>query len=127
LGLISSVKVIKVKRAYEPAEPSDGRRYLVDRLWPRGIKKEDLPLDGWLKDVAPSNELRRWFGHDPARWEGFAQRYYAELEDNPAVRRLLDEGKGPGDVTLVYGARDPEHNQAVALRAYMLDRLAENP
>ncbi len=117
--------MIKVKRAYQPAEPADGRRYLVDRLWPRGIKKEELPLDGWLREVAPSNELRRWFGHDPARWEGFLQRYFAELEANPLARRLLEEVSGPGVVTLVYSARDPEHNQAVALRAYLIDRLAD--
>ena len=117
--------MIKVKRAYEPAQPADGRRYLVDRLWPRGIKKENLPLDGWLKDVAPSDELRRWFGHDPLRWEEFQQRYFAELDANPAAGRLLEEVAQPGDVTLVYSAHDPQHNQAVALQSYLQRRLSE--
>ncbi len=117
--------MIKVRRAYEPAQPSDGRRFLVDRLWPRGVKKEDLRLDDWLKDVAPSDELRRWFGHDPSRWDEFQLRYFAELDENPATARLLDAVAQPGDVTLIYSARDPEHNQAIALRSYLQRRLSE--
>lgn len=83
--------MIKVKRAYEDPAPEDGRRFLVDRLWPRGVKKEALQLDGWLKEVAPSDDLRRWFDHDPDRWEGFKQRYSAELDEQPERWRPLLE------------------------------------
>jgi uncharacterized protein YeaO (DUF488 family) len=114
---------IRVKRVYEPPAADDGRRFLVDRLWPRGARKEALRLDGWLKDVAPGDKLRRWFGHDAARWPEFRDRYFAELDARPvAVRPLLDAAKR-GPVTLVFGARDPAHNNAVALRDYLLQRL----
>ena len=109
---------IKIKRAYVDAEPGDGYRVLVDRLWPRGIRKENLLLDQWDKEIAPTPELRRWFGHDPARWEEFRRRYRQELAE-PERRRLLAElgaKAASGPITLVYGARDEEHNGAVVLK-----------
>lgn len=115
--------MIKLKRVYDPAEPSDGKRFLVERLWPRGVRKDALPLDGWLRDVAPSDELRRWFHHDPARWEDFQQRYWAELETKPETWKLLVEAARQGDVTLLFSARDTEHNNAVALKAFLESRL----
>jgi uncharacterized protein YeaO (DUF488 family) len=111
--------MIKVKRAYDPPESDDGTRFLVDRLWPRGVKKEDLHLDGWLKDVAPSDDLRRWFSHDPAKWEEFQRRYFAELDGKPDALRPIRDAARQGNVTLLYSARDVEHNNAVALRAYL--------
>lgn len=115
--------MIKIKRAYEEAAPEDGRRFLVDRLWPRGVKKEALPLDGWLKEVAPSDELRHWFGHEPERWAEFQQRYTAELDAQPESWQPLLEAARQGDVTLLYAARDEVHNNAVALRSYLEKRL----
>jgi uncharacterized protein YeaO (DUF488 family) len=106
---------IKLKRVYEQPDTKDGERVLVDRLWPRGLTKEKARVDLWLKEIAPSTELRRWFGHDPAKWMEFKRRYRAELKGNKEqVARLKDEmEKGP--VTLLYGARDEEHNEAVVL------------
>ncbi|MGY6157446.1 DUF488 domain-containing protein [Paraburkholderia graminis] len=109
---------IFVKRAYEDATPKDGYRVLVDRLWPRGRSKEILALGQWARDVAPSAALRKWFGHKPARWEAFQQRYRLELdaeEQQQRMRSLLTEAKGQ-PITLVYGAKDEEHNQAIVLR-----------
>lgn len=114
---------IRVKRVYEPATPEDGQRFLVDRLWPRGLKKEAVHLAGWLKDVAPSDELRRWFGHDPAKWEEFQRRYFAELESRPEAWRPLLEAARRGTVTLLFAARDDRHNNAVALKAFLEARL----
>jgi uncharacterized protein YeaO (DUF488 family) len=111
--------MIKVKRTYDPPEPDDGARFLVDRLWPRGVRKEDLHLDGWLKDVAPSDDLRRWFSHDPAKWEEFQRRYFAELEGKAQALRPIRDAARQGNVTLLYTARDVEHNNAVALRVYL--------
>jgi uncharacterized protein YeaO (DUF488 family) len=105
---------VRIKRIYEQATASDGRRILVDRLWPRGVRKEDAQIDEWLKDIAPSDELRKWFGHDPARWDEFRQRYLQELQ-MPERRKALEhlrELTRMGNVTLVYSARDEEHNQA---------------
>jgi len=110
---------IRVKRVYEPPAPEDGKRFLVERLWPRGFKKEELALDGWLRDVAPSDELRRWFRHDPQKWEEFQRRYFAELEAKPEVWRPLLETARAADVTLLYSARDEAHNNAVALKAFL--------
>jgi uncharacterized protein YeaO (DUF488 family) len=108
--------VIKIKRVYEPAEASDGQRFLVDRVWPRGMRKEDAHVEGWLKELGPSAELRKWFGHDPARWAEFQRRYRLELESKPeAFQPLLDAAR-QGDLTLVYSARDEQYNQAVVLR-----------
>jgi len=111
--------MIRIKRAYEPSEPADGKRFLVERLWPRGMKKEALVMDGWLKDVAPSTELRKWFGHQPERFEQFRGRYRAELDANAdAWRPILAEAKH-GPVTLLYSAHDTEHNGALVLRDYL--------
>lgn len=104
-------------------DPGGAGRYLVERLWPRGIKRDALPMDGWLKDVAPSTELRKWFGHDPDRWAEFRRRYAAELDEHPdAWEPLAKAARGEG-VTLLYSSRDTEHNNAVALREYLLDRV----
>lgn len=110
---------IKAKRVYEPVDSSDGFRVLVDRVWPRGVSKEQARVDRWLQAVAPSTELRKWFGHDPAKWAEFKERYFEELEDDPpGLAELLDQAQ-QGTVTLVYSARDSEHNQAVALQEFL--------
>jgi uncharacterized protein YeaO (DUF488 family) len=115
---------IQIRRAYEPPQRGDGYRVLVDRIWPRGASKDDLELDEWRKEIAPSTRLRKWFGHDPERWTGFQERYFAELEQKQdAVRDLVKRAR-QGRITLVYGARDPDHNQAVALEAYLRARAA---
>ena len=111
---------VKLKRAYVPAEPTDGTRILVDRLWPRGVKKEDAAIEQWLKDLAPSTGLRNWFGHDPARWEEFRERYAAELSQNTDQLEQLRALARKGPVTLVYSAHDEAHNNAVALRDFIL-------
>ncbi|MER7503053.1 DUF488 family protein [Nonomuraea pusilla] len=114
---------IVIQRVYDK-EPVRGTVFLVDRMWPRGIRKDDLRLDGWARDVAPSSELRLWFGHRPERFEAFAERYRAELADRPeAVRPLLDAAR-KGRVTLLYGAKDTEHNQAVVLRDWLEEQAA---
>ena len=115
--------MIRVKRVYDPCEPDDGPRFLVDRLWPRGIKKESLRMDGWSKDAAPSNELRRWYGHDPARWEEFGNRYRSELEANGEAWLPLLEMAGKGNMTLLFSANDREQNNAVVLRLFLEERL----
>lgn len=106
---------LKIKRVYEEPSKADGTRILVDRIWPRGLSKEKAHVDLWLKDVAPSNELRKWFGHDPARWPEFRARYRAELKQNHNQLALLRKAVERGPTTIVYGARDEEHNQAVVL------------
>ena len=113
---------IRLKRAYALPAKADGQRVLVDRVWPRGVSKDDLKLDDWVKEVAPSSELRKWFGHDPEKWEGFKERYFAELEDCPQAVDRLRERLARGTVTLVFGAKDTEHNNAVALKAYLQRR-----
>jgi uncharacterized protein YeaO (DUF488 family) len=115
--------LLKTKRVYEPAEPSDGARFLVDRLWPRGIKKEKLEMEAWLKDVAPSQNLRKWFAHDPAKWREFQRRYRAELEANPDAWKPILEAAKQGNVTLLYSARDSEHNSAVLLKAFLEEHV----
>jgi len=109
---------VRVKRVYEVADVGDGRRILVDRIWPRGIKKDTLEFDAWIRDVAPSPSLRQWFGHDPAKWWEFKRRYRDELNSNPAVSELRNL-LASGPITLLYSARDTEHNQAVALAEYL--------
>ena len=116
--------MIRVKRAYAPVERSDGRRFLVDHLWPRGVKKESLGVEAWIKALSPSNGLRRWFGHDPAKWAEFQRRYFAELENAPESWQPLLEAAQAGDITLVFSAKDVEHNNAVALKSYLERKLA---
>lgn len=111
---------VNIKRAYEDPARSDGKRILVDRIWPRGVSKEDAGIDVWLKEVAPSTELRKWFGHDARRWKEFRRRYREELQNNPAFDELIAATR-QGKATLVYGARDEQHNQAVVLQ----ERLKE--
>lgn len=110
--------MIRLKRAYEAAEESDGTRYLVERLWPRGVKKTELRIHGWLKDAAPSTGLRQWFGHEPGRWDEFRRRYAAELDAYPEALEPVLKAARHGGVTLVYSSRDQEHNNAVALAEY---------
>jgi uncharacterized protein YeaO (DUF488 family) len=113
---------LRIKRVYEPRDDGDGMRVLVDRVWPRGMTKEDAALSLWLKDIAPSTELRKWFGHDPKRWDEFQRRYRAELAQNDAAVAQLLALLHKGKVTLLYSAHDVAHNQAVALRNYMIER-----
>ena len=114
---------ISIKRIYEMPESTDGTRILVDRLWPRGITKAEAKIDLWLKEAAPSTELRKWFGHDPARWHEFRERYFKELEANQdAVRALESAIQGRETATFVYGAKDREHNNALALLEYLQGR-----
>lgn len=115
--------MIRIKRVYDPPEPDDGLRFLVDRLWPRGIKKENLQLDDWLKEVAPSDALRRRFGHDPAKWEEFCLRYAAELEENSEECQSLLDLSRKQTITLLFGAHDVERNNAVILRSFLEARL----
>jgi uncharacterized protein YeaO (DUF488 family) len=115
--------MIRIKRVYEPQAGSDGRRILVDRLWPRGLSKKDAAVDEWVKDIAPSAELRRWFGHDPRRWPEFKRRYRHELRARGDLLRAITERASRGPVTLVYGARDEEHNDAVVLAAAIRARV----
>ncbi len=113
---------IKIKRAYEPAGESDGTRVLIDRLWPRGVSKSEAAIDHWFRDLAPSSELRRWFGHDPARWHEFGRRYTEELAQHGEQLDNLLRMTARGPVTLVYGARDEKHNDAVVLKNVLAAR-----
>ena len=115
--------MIQVKRVYEPAVKADGQRFLVERLWPRGIKKEALSLTGWQKGAAPSHELRKWFNHDPARWKEFQRRYRTELDRNPETWQLLVEAAKAGNLTLLFSAHATEHNNAVVLKAFLEEQL----
>jgi uncharacterized protein YeaO (DUF488 family) len=112
--------MIKLKRAYDRVSPTDGARLLVERLWPRGLSAERLKLDGWIREVAPTTELRKWFGHDPAKWRQFRIRYFRELNSQPESWRSILSLARRGTVTLVYSSHDEEHNNAVALREYLL-------
>jgi uncharacterized protein YeaO (DUF488 family) len=116
--------MIKVKRVYDTVDGEDGIRFLVDRLWPRGIGKDKSKVDTWLKDVAPSTELRQWFGHDPAKWNEFRRRYFSELKTNPNGWRLIVDAERKGAVTLLYGANDQTHNNTVALREFLIAHSA---
>lgn len=109
---------MKIKRVYEKPDKDDGLRILVDRLWPRGLTKEKASIDIWLKDIAPSTVLRKWFGHDPDKWDEFRKRYLEELKKNNDVNSLLTEKLKQGEVTLVYGSRDEDHNEALILKEY---------
>jgi uncharacterized protein YeaO (DUF488 family) len=114
---------VRLKRAYEQPSADDGMRILVDRLWPRGVRKADIAIDRWLKDVAPSTELRRWFAHDPDRWDDFRRRYKAELSHKKEALVELEGCARKGPLTLVYAARDEDHNEAVVLRDVIAARL----
>lgn len=116
--------MIILKRAYEPVAREDGTRFLVERLWPRGVKRDALRLDAWLKDVAPSTKLRQWFGHDPAKWPEFQRRYRAELDRNAAALEPILKAAHRGRVTLIYSSHDQEHNNAVVLKTYIESRQA---
>ena len=116
---------IMTKRIYESASASDGFRVLVDRLWPRGLKKENAEIDIWLKEIGPSNELRKWFNHDPKKWNEFQKRYSKELKGSEAVETLLGYVKKNKKLTLLYSAKDEEHNQAVVLQKYMEKLIRE--
>ena len=115
--------MIKLKRVYDKEDPGDGMRYLVERLWPRGVKKIALQIDGWLKDVGPSTELRKWFSHDPEKWQEFRRKYFAELDHAPEAWAPIRDAARKGAVTLLYSSHDPEHNNAVALKEYVERKL----
>ena len=118
--------MIAIKQAYDPSSRTDGARILVDRLWPRGVKKEELHVEEWMRELGPTDELRRFFGHDPARWQEFRRRYLAELK-RPEAKVLLDRLENvarDGTLTLVYGARDEKHNEAVVLKKLLDKRLS---
>ncbi len=117
--------MIQTKRVYEPPARGDGARLLVERLWPRGLKKEQVDAEAWLKDVAPSAELRQWFGHDPAKWREFKRKYFAELNKEPQAWEPILQAAQEGNVTLLYSARDTEHNNAAALKEYLDGQLAK--
>jgi uncharacterized protein YeaO (DUF488 family) len=119
--------MIRVKRVYEPFEKSDGVRFLVDHLWPRGLKKDAVHVERWIKAVSPSNELRSWFGHEPVKWKEFQRRYFAELNEKPETWAALLEAAREKDITLVYSARDTEHNNAAALKLFLEKKLARRP
>lgn len=108
--------MIRIKRVYDPVSPNDGKRILIDRLWPRGIKKEKAKINEWLKDIAPSDTLRKWFGHDPSKWKEFKKRYEQELKDNADLIERIRKEAREGKVTLLFSAKDVEHNNALALK-----------
>lgn len=115
---------IRLKRAYDEVSEDDGTRILVDRLWPRGVSKKDAKLDDWLKEIAPSNELRKWYGHDPEQFDEFVHRYHKELEEKTGALKELEEYyKSNNRLTFIYSAKDRRHNNAVALRNYILERV----
>jgi uncharacterized protein YeaO (DUF488 family) len=117
--------LVGIKRIYDKREIADGKRILVDGLWPRGVKKSTSNVDLWMKEVAPSAELRKWFAHDPNKWEEFKKRYMEELEKNEHVKRLIEMAKNE-DITLIYSASDTEHNNAVVLAEYIKKKLGSN-
>lgn len=115
--------MLQLKRAYEPPAPTDGYRVLVDRLWPRGVRKEEAAIDEWMKEIAPSTALRQWFAHDPAKWPEFQRRFKEELRERDDTLRRLTSMASRGRVTLVFGARDEEHNDAVVLASVLRARM----
>jgi len=119
--------MITLKRAYDPVSRADGTRFLVERLWPRGLSKAKLHLDAWLKDVGPSTELRKWFGHDPDKWNEFRKRYRRELDSRPDAWQPIVSAARRGPVMLVYSSHDTEHNNAVALREYLEAKMHRSP
>ncbi len=115
--------MIKIKRVYDPPDPADGARFLVDRLWPRGLKRDALQLTDWLKEAAPEDALRHWFNHDPEKWDEFQRRYFASLDEKLDVLEPIFSAARHGNVTLLYASRVREHNNAVALKTYIEKRL----
>lgn len=115
--------MIQLKRVYDEARAQDGERILIERLWPRGIKKTALKFDAWVKEAGPSHALRRWFGHDPAKWDEFQRRYFAELDSKPEVWKPIVEATAKRPVTLLYSSHDTAHNNAVALKKYLESRM----
>lgn len=113
--------MIRIKRVYEKPAKADGERLLVDRLWPRGVRKQDLKIKAWLRETGPSNALRHWFGHDPVKWPEFKNRYFRELRQNPDAWRPVADAAQKGPVTLLFSAKDEEHNNAVALKEFLED------
>jgi uncharacterized protein YeaO (DUF488 family) len=119
--------MIRLKRVYLPQSPDDGVRILVDRLWPRGLTRQRAAIDLWLKDIAPSTDLRKWFAHDPAKWPEFQKRYRAELRKNPAPLNTLRQKARAGPITLLFAAKDEQHNEAVVLKALLQRKRKPNP
>ncbi len=111
--------MLKIKRIYEPPSPDDGKRILIDRLWARGIRKEEARIDEWIKEISPSNELRKWFAHDPAKWSEFKKRYRKELKDKKEILDRIKKEARRKTVTLLYSASDEEHNNAVAMKEFL--------
>jgi len=122
----TSIANLSIKRVYEPPSPEDGCRLLAERLWPRGLRKDSARLDGWMREAAPSTPLRQWFSHQVPRWEEFQRRYRLELEANRDAWQPILDAAAKGRVTLLFSSRDTEHNNVVALRAFLLERLAES-
>jgi len=117
--------MIQLKRVYEKEEKHDGARFLVERLWPRGLRKSDLKMDGWQKEVGPSDQLRKWFSHDPGKWNDFQHRYFSELEERPEAWQPILRAAERGRVTLLYSSHDQEHNNAVALKHFLEAKMAQ--
>ncbi len=117
--------MLQIKRVYEPVEPADGVRFLVERLWPRGIKKETLKMEAWLKDVSPSPDLRKWYAHDVSKWDEFQKRYRVELAASPDAWKPILEAARHGTVTLLYSAHDTEHNSALVLQSFLEEHLTK--
>ena len=115
--------MIQLKRVYDKREPEDGARFLVERLWPRGVRKTAVPIDGWQKEVGPTDQLRKWFSHDPSKWTEFQHKYFAELEQRPEAWQPLLKAAERGAVTLLYSSHDTEHNNAVALKCFLEAKL----
>jgi uncharacterized protein YeaO (DUF488 family) len=111
--------MIKIKRVHEPPSPDDGKRILIDRLWPRGLKKEEAHVGEWMKDIAPSSDLRKWFGHDPAKWSGFKRRFFKELQGKQEQIDRIADSAGKGPVTLLFGSKEERFNNAAALKEYI--------
>lgn len=120
---MKQVKTIRLCRVYDPPPPPTGRVFLVERLWPRGVRRDELHLDDWPKEVAPSTELRKWFSHDPSKWKEFRRRYFAELDLRPEAWQPIAAAARTHQVTLLYSSRDRDHNNAVALHDYLLAHL----
>jgi uncharacterized protein YeaO (DUF488 family) len=121
---LSPLNMIRTKRVYETVAKEDGARFLVERLWPRGLRKEAVPMVAWCKNVAPSAKLRQWFDHDPAKWQEFQRRYRDELNDNHAAWQPLLEAAKNGDISLLYSAHDQEHNSALLLKSYLEEKMS---